>query len=109
MRFGNPDILQAFVDLADPWDFQAFLKLCADRELITDFSEREYFQYAGMALGSAKKHPELSSYDAYMKFVSAVTVPASSAAFEVTAAVPIAEVPALLQAKCGSCGGGKVR
>lgn len=105
MRFGNPDILQVFVDLADPWDFQAFLKLCAYRELITDFSEREYFQYAGMALGSAKKHPELSSYDAYMKFVSEVTAPSHS---EAAVTVPVAETPVLPQATCGSCGGGKV-
>lgn len=105
MRFGNPDILQAFVDLADPWDFQAFLKLCADRELVTDFSEREYFQYAGMALGSAKKYPDLSSHDAYMRFVSEVTAPAYS---ESVAPVPVVETPALPQATCGSCGGGKV-
>jgi hypothetical protein len=108
MRFGNPDIMQAFVDLVDPFDYQGFLDLCSERNLVTDLSEREYAQYAGMVLLAARKYQDRSMYEAYMRFVTEDTpIQRPVLAPSVTQPVTVESNPVTV--KCGSCGGGKVR
>lgn len=110
MRFGNPDIMQVFIDLPDRYDYAEFLRLCSERNLATDLSEREYAQYAGMALLAAKKYQNSTVYDAYMRFVTEESFDQRPA--PVSAPVPtqqITEVVTTSTAPCGSCGGGRVR